>query len=129
MRTYRVARSLTIVAGIAAASVAMTAFQQPAAPAAAPFQFRAEQIASDFGIGYAVALGDVNGDQRTDIIAINATDLVAFNALLTKNNLQPIPAASPAIPMPACTLGGQTAGAAGRPSSAAGGRGNGRGQE
>ncbi len=41
-------------------------------------QFRAEQIASDFGIGYAVALGDVNGDARTDIIAINATDLVWF---------------------------------------------------
>ena len=37
--------------------------------------------------------------------AINAKDLVAFNALLTKNKLQPIPAASPAIAMPVCTVG------------------------
>ena len=48
--------------------------------ATTPLQFRAEQIASDFGIGYAVATGDVNGDGRTDIVAINATDLVWFEA-------------------------------------------------
>ena len=53
--------------------------QQPATPAAA-FQFRGEQIASDFGIGYAVTTGDVNGDGRTDVVAINATDLVWFEA-------------------------------------------------
>ena len=38
---------------------------------------------------------------------------VGFNALLTKNNLQPIPAASPAIEMPVCTLGPQAAASAG----------------
>ena len=43
-------------------------------------QFRAEQIASDFGVGYAVTTGDVNGDGRTDVVAINATDLVWFEA-------------------------------------------------
>jgi hypothetical protein len=37
-------------------------------------QFRAEEIATDFGIGYAVTTGDVNGDSRTDVVAINATD-------------------------------------------------------
>jgi hypothetical protein len=53
--------------------------RQPATPPAA-FQFRGEQIASDFGIGYAVTTGDVNGDGRTDVVAINATDLVWFEA-------------------------------------------------
>jgi hypothetical protein len=48
--------------------------------AAPQLQFRAEQIAADFGIGYAVATGDVNGDGRTDVVAINATDLVWFEA-------------------------------------------------
>jgi photosystem II stability/assembly factor-like uncharacterized protein len=55
-------------------------------------------------------------DMRTALTewqAINAKDLVAFNALLTKNNLQPVPAASPAIAMPVCTLGPQTAAATG----------------
>ena len=34
---------------------------------------------------------------------INAKDLVALNAMLARNNLKPIAAASPAIPMPVCT--------------------------
>ena len=59
--------------------------EQQAAPATAPpaqgaVTFRAEQIASDFGVGYAVTTGDVNGDGRTDVVAINATDLVWFEA-------------------------------------------------
>jgi hypothetical protein len=49
--------------------------QQTPAP-----KFRAEQIATDFGVGYAVVTGDVNGDKRTDVVAINATDLVWFQA-------------------------------------------------
>jgi hypothetical protein len=55
---------------------------QPAPPPAAgqPFQFRGEQIASDFGVGYAVTVGDINNDKRPDIVAISGTDLVSFEA-------------------------------------------------
>jgi hypothetical protein len=44
-------------------------------------------------------------DMRTAVTNwrdINATDLVAFNAMLTKNNLKPIPQASPTLPLPVC---------------------------
>jgi hypothetical protein len=34
--------------------------------------------------------------------AINATDLVAFNALLLKNNLKPVAPAMPMLPLPVC---------------------------
>jgi hypothetical protein len=72
---------------VAAASLLFTAGHaarqsggaQAPAPSAA-FQFRAEQIASDFGVGYAVTTGDVNGDRLTDVIAISGTDLVWFPA-------------------------------------------------
>jgi hypothetical protein len=47
---------------------------------AAALQFRGQEIATDFGVGYAVVPGDVNGDGRTDILAINGTDLVWFKA-------------------------------------------------
>ena len=49
-------------------------------PAAGPLQFREQEIVKDFGVGYAVVPGDVNGDKRTDILAINGTDLVWFQA-------------------------------------------------
>jgi hypothetical protein len=61
--------------------LALSAFvsgEQP--PAGRSLQFRGEQIAADFGVGYAVATGDVNGDTRTDIVAISGTDLVWFEA-------------------------------------------------
>jgi hypothetical protein len=43
-------------------------------------RFETQEIATDFGVGYALAVADVNGDGRTDILAINATDLVWFQA-------------------------------------------------
>lgn len=59
----------------------LAAGTEPAAQAGAPaWQFRAEQIASDFGVGYAVTIGDVNGDKKDDIVAISGTDLVWFEA-------------------------------------------------
>jgi hypothetical protein len=69
-------------------------------------------------------------DMRTALSewqAINATDLVAFNALLTKNSLQRIAAASPAIAVPTCALGPQTAAPTSGPSTVARGRRKGRG--
>jgi photosystem II stability/assembly factor-like uncharacterized protein len=55
-------------------------------------------------------------DMRSAVAAwrtINEKDLVAFNAVLTRNNLRPIAAAAPALPMPACAAGPPAA-AAGR---------------
>jgi hypothetical protein len=43
-------------------------------------QFREQEIAQDFGVGYAVSTGDVNGNGRTDIVAISGTDIVWFEA-------------------------------------------------
>ena len=58
--------------------------QAPAAAAAAategPLQFRAQEIATGFGVGYAVVAGDVNGDKRNDILAISGTEVVWFPA-------------------------------------------------
>ena len=63
---------------IGVAVIASAASQAPATISAV--RFRAEQIAADFGVGYAVATDDVNGDGRTDVIAISGTDLVWFDA-------------------------------------------------
>jgi hypothetical protein len=87
MTTSKRAGILVLVSGLAAAGGGLVTGaglgqQPPAAGSAAkaPVTFRAEQIAADFGVGYAVTSGDVNGDGRTDVVAINATDLVWFEA-------------------------------------------------
>jgi hypothetical protein len=41
-------------------------------------QFRAQEIQSEFGVGYAVTVADVNGDKRLDVVAINPTQVVWF---------------------------------------------------
>src|SRR5688572_23588233 len=43
-------------------------------------RFRAQEIAANFGVGYAVTSGDVNGDKLVDILAISGTELVWFKA-------------------------------------------------
>jgi hypothetical protein len=62
--------------------------QAAAAQAAGPtgfatsptLKFRGQDVATDFGVGYAVASGDVNGDKLMDILAISGTELVWFQA-------------------------------------------------
>jgi hypothetical protein len=76
--TWSRALALSFAAGAALALAQAPA--TPTAPAAGPLQFRAEQVASDFGVGYAVAIGDLNGDKRDDVVAISGTDLVVFEA-------------------------------------------------
>ena len=41
-------------------------------------RFRAQEIAANFGVGYAVTSGDINGDGRVDVVAISGTELAWF---------------------------------------------------
>jgi hypothetical protein len=62
------------------ALVTLGAAGRQGATAGGALQFRGQEIATDFGVGYAVVPGDVNGDKRTDILAISGTELVWFQA-------------------------------------------------
>jgi len=55
----------------------------------------------------------------TNWSAINAKDLVAFNALMARNNLKPVPAAAPALAVPACAGPAAVAPTAAAPKAAA----------
>ncbi|MBM3794243.1 MAG: VCBS repeat-containing protein, partial [Acidobacteria bacterium] len=46
--------------------------------AATVLEFRAQEIQSQFGIGYAVSTADMNRDGKPDIVAINQTQVVWF---------------------------------------------------
>ena len=74
MQTRTHHRTIALAAASAlAASIAMTRAPsvEGQTPAAGSFPFRAQEIAQDFGVGYAVVSGDVNGDGQTDILAIS----------------------------------------------------------
>ncbi len=78
MTTHCVPRTFAPAGVLSIALIAAAGAQAPAP--SAQVKFRAETIASDFGVGYAVTTGDVNGDGRTDVVAISGTDLVWFEA-------------------------------------------------
>ncbi len=81
--TPRPVSPLSFVFALSVVSIAVLRAAVPDVQSAAQaptFRFRAEQIAADFGVGYAVVTADVNGDRRQDVLAINATDLVWFEA-------------------------------------------------
>lgn len=63
--------------GIGMVALGAAESQQPAAGptgfVAGALTFRAQEIAKDFGVGYAVVSGDVNGDKKADILAISGT--------------------------------------------------------
>ena len=61
-----------ILLGLSLVGSALTAAQSPSPV------FRGQEIAADFGVGYAVQIADVNGDSRPDIVAISGTQLVWF---------------------------------------------------
>ena len=81
MQTSTTSRRILFAAAIAVVSIGVGgAIGRTGQDATAAATFRAQEIAQDFGVGYAVVPGDVNGDGLTDIVAINATDLVWFKA-------------------------------------------------
>ncbi len=83
-------RALALIGAATIASTVTVAAQQPAPapPPAGPtgfttsprLTFRTQDIATGFGVGYAVVPGDVNGDRLTDVLAISGTELVWFKA-------------------------------------------------
>ncbi len=88
MQTPSPRRTIAIAAAsmMAASIVLMHASGAVQTSGGAP-AFRAQEIAQDFGVGYAVVAGDVNGDGQIDILAINATELVWFRAPSWQNEV------------------------------------------
>ena len=80
MNTF--SRTLQLACAIGAAGLAFTVHVsgQQTATSNPALQFRAQEIATDFGVGYAVVPGDVNGDKQMDVLAISGTELVWFKA-------------------------------------------------
>ncbi|HET7696269.1 MAG TPA: VCBS repeat-containing protein [Vicinamibacterales bacterium] len=77
----RAARFTAAAFGAAiAALAALEAAQSSGVTPAPSLKFREQEIAREFGIGYAIAAADINADKQVDIVAINATELVWFEA-------------------------------------------------
>ena len=83
MKLSSLRRFEAVAAGACVALLALTEVEtrpQAGAPPAGPLTFREQEIARDFGVGYALAPADVNGDKKGDIVAISGTELVWFRA-------------------------------------------------
>ena len=76
-----------------APSSSASAKQAPPSPAGptgfteSKLKFRAQEVAANFGVGYAVVPGDVNGDKQMDVLAISGTELVWFKAPTWEKNV------------------------------------------
>lgn len=68
--------TLAGLTGAVALTVGLATNFAQAPPAA--LRFEAQEIRRDFGVGYAVSIADMNGDDKPDIVAINGTQLVWF---------------------------------------------------
>ena len=79
-RSKVLARSALVALAAVAAVAWLGAALDGRAQTPRTLKFKEQQIATDFGVGYAVTTGDVNGDKQTDIVAISGTDLVSFEA-------------------------------------------------
>ncbi len=75
-------KTLQLAGAVGLAGLVLTAHVagRQAAASSSSLQFRAQEIATDFGVGYAVVPGDVNGDKQMDVLAISGTELVWFKA-------------------------------------------------
>src|SRR6185436_2057300 len=72
MALSRQTRLRAVAAGLGFGVAAMTlvgAAQPTGFTTSPPLKFREQEIAKDFGVGYAVAAADVDGDARADILA------------------------------------------------------------
>jgi len=87
MKTFTTKLSIVSAVTVGAALAAPGAAGRQAPASNSALQFKAQEIAKDFGVGYAVVPGDVNGDGRTDILAISGTDLVWFQAPTWEKNV------------------------------------------
>jgi hypothetical protein len=87
MKTFKERLSIVSAVIFGATVVALEAAGRQAPASNSALQFKPQEIAKDFGVGYAVVPGDVNGDGRTDILAISGTDLVWFQAPTWEKNV------------------------------------------
>ena len=74
-RIHAFAPPVAVLMTTAALAASQAGFSTPPS-----LNFREQEIAKDFGVGYAVTAADVNGDKRVDILAISGTELVWFRA-------------------------------------------------
>lgn len=80
MNTFYKTLQLAGAVGVASLMLTVHVAGRQAAASNSALKFRAQEIATDFGVGYAVVPGDVNSDGQMDVLAISGAELVWFKA-------------------------------------------------